>query len=546
MADYADLTSEFSYKDLVSWINMDALSENDHRKYLPAGTDMAFFQATAPTGWTKQAVQNDKILRVISGSGGGSGGTIATSTGLTLNHFHTLTHSHVLPDHRHDLEYDQPGSLALDTSKQVYNYEAGVMAMKTGTGTGSNQKRVFHGRTDEDGSVTTSETVTASDAKLTDTTLAYVDVIICAKDAGSYTDLTTTFGNNVLITWDNLDELSENDDFDHIAAGTDMAFFQTSAPTGWTKQAVHNDKVLRVTSGAGGGAGGSHAVSGAITLAHIHTEDAGNHTHTFNTNTHNLEYEDSVTGVPWTGEALASANSNGATVASSPGTDSGRGLFKDDTDVPDSGTSGTMTYTTDSQLSNLSFAYIDMIICSKDSDAAYTDMTSEFAYKDLMTYQNMDKLAENDGNDNWETDTVAAFYQASPPGGWSKETTHNNKAMRVTTGAGGGSGGSQGLSTMITLAHTHTATHNHTYPNHSHLLLTTGVTNRDTDVDIGYNVTSSDILYGLTAGAGNLKRIKNRTASDGGGNLNNDSTALDSKLTDTTFAYVDMILGKKS
>jgi hypothetical protein len=46
----------------------------------PAGTVMLFYQAAAPTGWTKLTTQNDKTLRVVSGSGGVAGGTNAFST----------------------------------------------------------------------------------------------------------------------------------------------------------------------------------------------------------------------------------------------------------------------------------------------------------------------------------------------------------------------------------------------------------------------------------------------------------------------------------
>ncbi len=57
---------------------------------------MVFFQAAAPTGWTQDVTHNDKALRVVSGAGGGSGGTNAFSTNLT--HTHTIassgTHSH--------------------------------------------------------------------------------------------------------------------------------------------------------------------------------------------------------------------------------------------------------------------------------------------------------------------------------------------------------------------------------------------------------------------------------------------------------------------
>lgn len=36
---------------------------------------------------------------------------------------------------------------------------------------------------------------------------------------------------------------------DHFPSGTRMAFQQTAAPTGWTKDTTHNDKAIRLTSG---------------------------------------------------------------------------------------------------------------------------------------------------------------------------------------------------------------------------------------------------------------------------------------------------------
>jgi hypothetical protein len=45
----------------------------------PAGTKKVFYQAEAPTGWVKDTTQNNKMLKVVSGSGGVSGGTISAS-----------------------------------------------------------------------------------------------------------------------------------------------------------------------------------------------------------------------------------------------------------------------------------------------------------------------------------------------------------------------------------------------------------------------------------------------------------------------------------
>lgn len=48
-----------------------------------------------------------------------------------------------------------------------------------------------------------------------------------------------------------------------IPSGTKMLFQQTAAPTGWTKDTTHNDKVLRVVSGAAS-SGGTVAFSTAF------------------------------------------------------------------------------------------------------------------------------------------------------------------------------------------------------------------------------------------------------------------------------------------
>lgn len=69
---------------------------------IPSGTKMLFFQASAPTGWTQDTSQNDRVLRVVSGAGGGTGGSW-TLSGITVAD-HTLTVDEI-PAHDHGLEY---------------------------------------------------------------------------------------------------------------------------------------------------------------------------------------------------------------------------------------------------------------------------------------------------------------------------------------------------------------------------------------------------------------------------------------------------------
>ena len=75
--------------------------------FIPNGSVMVFFQAAAPTGWTKVTTQNDKTLRVVSGNGGGTGGDWAMSAGETTSshggHVHTgAAHTHTSAAHTHN------------------------------------------------------------------------------------------------------------------------------------------------------------------------------------------------------------------------------------------------------------------------------------------------------------------------------------------------------------------------------------------------------------------------------------------------------------
>lgn len=178
---YTDLTSEFDYKDLITWVNLDALSENDSYDIFLAGTVAIFYQASAPAGWTKSTDHNDKAFRVISGSGGSSGGTTVLSSTITLNHTHTVpSHSHTTPSHTHDLGYD------------VGTYEDGGTGVSSGDADGSG----LQSETSGSSTVRRVQNVTRAidpadsgstspgmDTKLTNFALAYVDAIIATKDA---------------------------------------------------------------------------------------------------------------------------------------------------------------------------------------------------------------------------------------------------------------------------------------------------------------------------------------------------------------------------
>lgn len=73
---------------------------NTYDNFAGGGTvKLPFYMASAPTNWTKDTSQNDKAMRVVSGTGGGSGGSLALSSATTGGRILTVAH---LPEHTHN------------------------------------------------------------------------------------------------------------------------------------------------------------------------------------------------------------------------------------------------------------------------------------------------------------------------------------------------------------------------------------------------------------------------------------------------------------
>lgn len=93
----------------------DATVLNSKYGIVPQSSSMVFYQSAAPTGWTKQTGQNNKMLRIVSGTGGGSGGVnaftsafssfpISANVPVTINGFTTGNTSlsvNTIPQHAH-------------------------------------------------------------------------------------------------------------------------------------------------------------------------------------------------------------------------------------------------------------------------------------------------------------------------------------------------------------------------------------------------------------------------------------------------------------
>ncbi|MDP6583125.1 MAG: hypothetical protein QF535_00610 [Anaerolineales bacterium] len=197
--------------------------------YIPNGTVMLFFQASAPTGWTQVTTQNDKALRVVSGTGGGTGGDWAMTSGETSSsngahthtgpsHTHTgPSHTHTGPSHTHGDTFSG-GATTISTSSMPSHNHSGAQrhggsnqvnpaggqghyfvssSSSTGsTGSGGSHTHsvsgsVSAGGTGATGSSGTGATgssgtgATSSNGAHTHTIAApqYIDVITCSKDA---------------------------------------------------------------------------------------------------------------------------------------------------------------------------------------------------------------------------------------------------------------------------------------------------------------------------------------------------------------------------
>lgn len=135
-------------------------------------------------------------------------------------------------------------------------------------------------------------------------------------------------------------------------SGTVMLFAQTSAPTGWTKSTTHNNKALRVVSGAAASGGSvdfttafsSQAVSGTVGNTALTTAQLPSHSHVITTQT-------------------AAYGTGGGTMEVF-NVNSGGSAATDTTQSTGSGDTHTHTFTGTSI--NLAVAYVDVIIASKN------------------------------------------------------------------------------------------------------------------------------------------------------------------------------------
>jgi hypothetical protein len=146
---------------------------------LPAGTTTVFYQAAAPTGWTQKTTQNDIIMRVVSGTGGGgytSGQSLSAATVYGSVVGHSLTQSE-LPNYT--LPINDPGHAHLMGGSQVVASGASFYDKASNIGTGSYTGGAGTGITVYSGGGNAAHGHGFSGSPFN---LNYIDMILCTKN----------------------------------------------------------------------------------------------------------------------------------------------------------------------------------------------------------------------------------------------------------------------------------------------------------------------------------------------------------------------------
>lgn len=571
---YVDLQTRFTYNIETVFGDFSKLANNDaflNNNGWQDGTMGIFFQAAAPTGWTKNILISGYGLRVTSGSGGGVAGTNDPGSSISLAHTHSITtdpnHTHQILAHTHHLAIsgtDQasgssPNPLAANGSDDLQ-----ATTSSSGSTTSKANTLSLNGgpySTDANGSHSHGG---ATDSSLSSIVLAYANIIFCSKDTSTgYTDLTATFVHNVRHVFDYLMQLATNDAFNYARrtpAGTISIFYSAASPTGWTKIATNNAQLLRaVNDGSGSSSGGSADPATTISLAHNHnTSSDGGHTHTSPAHVHKLA--DKTTHSPTA--FIRSINVRASQLRRGASTGGVAFLSTQDFTNTDgsvtTSSAGIHTHTVGTSLGNINLAYVNVIQASKDSAGApqaYTDYTAFFVDQALLAYQDLQVLAYNDAYLFYHTIPVAStmfFFQAAAPLNWTKLTTQNDALLRIVNDSSGGTNGGSDLISGISLAHSHTlstasvshtATHSHTLAQNGTSVVTGSIGDQfvfgqnDAELYTDTNGGSGDNSLGNSA---DTQSLSTDTYS------HNHGGTTGSSLSALSLAYADVILCSKN
>lgn len=158
---------------------------------------------------------------------------------------------------------------------------------------------------------------------------------------------------------------------DAFPSGTVMVFAQTAAPTGWTKSTTHNDKALRVVSGAASSGGSvafttafaSQAVAGTVGDTTLTSSQIPSHTHTATVTDpgHTHTMNESVRGTGSANQAGGSGQGIASITPTMASASTGISVA-----ISSTGGGNSHTHTFTGTAINLAVQYVDVILATKN------------------------------------------------------------------------------------------------------------------------------------------------------------------------------------
>jgi hypothetical protein len=160
---------------------------------IPAGTRMVFAQAAAPTGWTKVTTWANHMLRVVSGTGGGSfTGDSPILNSKVVSHTHTSAATTATESalHSHTITIDAVAAhthtyTSTDTtSQQAQSLGGGIAVGKTTSTSSSGGGHTHTGSTGTESAAHAHYLSGTTDVPTGTSTWtpSYLDTIICSKN----------------------------------------------------------------------------------------------------------------------------------------------------------------------------------------------------------------------------------------------------------------------------------------------------------------------------------------------------------------------------
>jgi len=123
-----------------------------------SGVGIIFSMVSAPTGWTQDITDTDRMLRLVNGPGGGTGGTnspIASHTHVVNAHTHTMSHTHTAGAHTHATSAHTLTTAEMPAHRHFINTGGGFNSYYTNGGfAGTVSKTNYYNYTDWQGSGT--------------------------------------------------------------------------------------------------------------------------------------------------------------------------------------------------------------------------------------------------------------------------------------------------------------------------------------------------------------------------------------------------------